>query len=187
MSVVTRQKNKGSSDFGQRLKLLCQSHQPHLNFQPTSIFLKHFGFLSHRKEKKPKPESQIFQTRTTAQSDAVSSFSLLRQLQTTPCQLLPLSRYSRANAHQNVVDFAAAIGNNIGSFERKQESSTSHDTKSWKLNASNIREKTLSRKTQVYDVWRIKTDLFMYFRYFPLLHYQAKIEKSKIIPLMISS
>lgn len=94
---------------------------------------------------KLKPSKQ-----TTVQSDAVSSFSLLRQLQTTPCQLLPLSRYSRANAHQNVVNFAAAIGNNIGSFATEQGSSTSHDTKSWKPNASNICEKTLSRKNHVY-------------------------------------
>lgn len=52
MSVVTRQKNKGSSDFEQRLKLVGQNHPPHLNSQPASVFLKHFRFLSHGKEKK---------------------------------------------------------------------------------------------------------------------------------------
>lgn len=144
MSVVTRQKNKGSSDFEQRLKLVGQNHPPHLNSHPASVFLKHFSFLSHGKEKKnTKTETQTFQTRITVQSDAVSSFSLLRRLQTTPRQLLPLSRYSRTNAHQNVVDFAAPTGNNTGSFETKQKLSTSHDTKTQKLNASNICEKTL--------------------------------------------
>lgn len=77
-------------------------------------------FLMERKEKN-KPETQTFQTPTTVQRDAVSSFSLLRQLQTTPCQLLPLSRYSRANAHQHVAGFPVPIGNNTGSFETKQE------------------------------------------------------------------
>lgn len=141
MSVVMRQKNKGSSDFGQRLKLACQSHPPHSKLSTSKCILKHFSFLSHGK-KNTKPEIQTFQTRTTVQSDAVSSFSLLRQLQTTPCQLLPLSRYSRANAHHSVVDFAAPIGNNISSFETKQELSTSHDTRSQKPNVSNISEKT---------------------------------------------
>lgn len=117
----------------------------------SKCIFKHFSFLSHGK-KNTKPEIQTFQKQTTVQSDAVSSFSLLRQLQTTPCQLLPLSRHSRANAHHNVVDFAAPTGNNISSFETKQELSTSHDTRSWKPNVSNISEKTLSRKTQVYNL-----------------------------------
>lgn len=91
-----------------------------------------------------------------------------------PYQLIPLSRYSRANAHQNVVDFAAAIGNYIGSFETRQEPSTSHDTESWKTNASSTCEKTLSSNRvnyMTYNEENRKTGLYLIYSnifYFPL-------------------
>lgn len=76
MSVVKRQKREGSSNVVQRFKLACQSFQHYLNLHSANAVLKRFSLPSHGKKKK-----KHFWTWTTVQSDAVSSFSLWRQLQ----------------------------------------------------------------------------------------------------------
>lgn len=78
MSVVKGWKRERSSNIVQRFKLACQSFQHYLNFHSANAVLKHFSLLSHGKGKKKKKH---FWTWTTVQSDAVSSFSLWRQLQ----------------------------------------------------------------------------------------------------------
>jgi len=55
MSAVKTQKREGSLDFGQRLKLACQSLQHHLNFHLASLFLKNFSFLPPGKRKTTNP------------------------------------------------------------------------------------------------------------------------------------
>lgn len=104
--------------LGPGAELETCSLQHHLNFPSANIFLKHLSFLSHRMKKKTPNLSNV-------KHGAKWCSVIFLTLKTAPYQLVPFSMHSRANAHQNVIDFAAAIAKNRGSFETRQEPSTS--------------------------------------------------------------